>query len=94
MEKEITLREFLAVFCADIDIFLLQDEKQEKDNDKVYTASEIREHLHKSFDKFTTLPDTHPGLFDTGLFSSLSESFLSQQGYSEKQILQIRELKK
>ncbi len=30
-QGETTLRELLALFCADIDIFLLQDEAQEND---------------------------------------------------------------
>ena len=41
-QSEITLRELLALYCADIDIFLLQDEAQENDLDKMYSKEEIR----------------------------------------------------
>ena len=88
-----TLREFLACFCADIDIFLLQDEAQQKDNDKLYTAEEIRGQLFKSIDKFTSLPNVSPALFDVPLFSTLSEKLLINMGFSAKEIKAIQKQK-
>lgn len=81
-----TLREFLAIFVADIDIFLLQDESQTKDNEKIYTKEEIREQLHRTMDKFVNLPIIHPQIFDVPLFSALSYKFLKNAGFSEKEI--------
>jgi hypothetical protein len=85
-KDDITLRELLAIFVADIDIFLLQDESQTKDNDKIYTKEEIREQLHRTMDKFVNLPIIHPQMFDLPLFSALSYKFLKNAGFSEKEI--------
>ena len=85
-KDDTTLREFLAIFVADIDIFLLQDKSQTKDNDKIYTKEEIREQLHRTMDKFVNLPIIHPQMFDVPLFSALSYKFLKNAGFSEKEI--------
>lgn len=84
--NETTLRELLALFCADIDIFLLQDEAQENDLDKMYSKEEIREQLHKSMRKFTTLPNIYPPLFDAPLFSILMDASLLDNGFSKREI--------
>jgi hypothetical protein len=55
--ESVKVEELLALFCADIDIFLLQDEAQQNDLDKLYTKDEIREQLKKSLIKFISLPD-------------------------------------
>ena len=85
-KDDTTLRELLAIFVADIDIFLLQNESQTKDNDKIYTKEEIREQLHRTMDKFVNLPIIHPQMFDVPLFSALSYKFLKNAGFSEKEI--------
>ena len=88
-----TLREFMALFCADIDIFLLQDKEQQKDNDKLYKSEEIRGQLFKSLDKFINLPNVSPELFDVPLFSTLSEKLLINKGFSKKEINAIQKQK-
>lgn len=84
--NETTLRELLGLFCADIDIFLLQDEAQENDLDKMYSKEEIREQLHKSMRKFTSLPNIYPPLFDAPLFSILMDASLLDNGFSKREI--------
>lgn len=92
-QKETTLRELLALFCADIDIFLLQDEAQKNDLDKVYSKEEIREQLHKTMHKFTSLHNILPTVYDVPLFSTLSEIALIKMGFSKKEIKDIKESK-
>lgn len=89
-QKETTLRTFIAMFCADIDLFLLQDEAQENDLDKLYTKEEIREQLYKSMTKFTSLPIVNPMLYDMPLFPSLTDSYLLQMGFSKKELKSIK----
>lgn len=55
--ESVKVEDLLALFCADIDIFLLQDEAQQNDLDKLYTKEEIREQLKKTLVKFISLPD-------------------------------------
>jgi|DEB0MinimDraft_6_1074348.scaffolds.fasta_scaffold267721_1 hypothetical protein len=51
-KQTITLAHVLAVFAADVDIFLLQNEEQTGDNDKEsFTHEEIRAQLHKTCEK-------------------------------------------
>ena len=88
-QSEATLREFLALFCADIDIFLLQDEAQENDLDKMYSKEEIREQLYKTIKKFTSLPNIHPSVFDTPLFSNLTQVALLEMGFSKSELESI-----
>ncbi len=85
-QNETTLREFLALFCADIDIFLLQDESQENDLDKLYTKEEIREQLHKTMDKFTSVFPVAPNFFDVPLFPALTRSALLASGFSKSEL--------
>jgi hypothetical protein len=87
--QDTTLREFLALFCADIDIFLLQDEAQEKDLDKFYSKEEIREQLHKTMDKFTTKLGVQSPIYDMPLFSTLSIEYLKKIDFSQREINQI-----
>ena len=68
-----SLEELLAIFCADIDIFLLQDEAQENDLDKVYTKDEIRQQLEKTLIKFTSLP-VKPKVYKIPLFPTLTKA--------------------
>lgn len=52
-----TLKHIVARVLADVDIFLLQDESQTKDNDKEYFhRNEIREQLMKTARKMYSLP--------------------------------------
>lgn len=54
LEKEdikFNLNYLLALVMTDIDIFLLQNEAQTKDNDKLYTKEEVREQLKKTLEK-------------------------------------------
>jgi hypothetical protein len=84
--EETTLREFMAHFCADIDIFLLKDESQENDNDKLYTKEEIRKQLHNSLHKFINNLKIEKAFYDIPLLPSLSDSFLRNAGFSEREI--------
>ena len=53
-EKHLTLKYLLAMTIADVDIFLLMDETQERDNNKEYfTREEIRHQLQKTLSKVT-----------------------------------------
>ena len=45
---KLTIKTLIALAFADVDIFLLQDETQTKDLDKVFTTEEIRNQLDKS----------------------------------------------
>jgi hypothetical protein len=85
-DNNITLREFLAICISDIDIFLLKDESQENDNDKLYTAEEIRNQLKSTMIKMTSFTFVHPDLYDVDLFSALSYKVLRNSGFSEKYI--------
>ena len=49
--SKLTIKTLIALAFADVDIFLLQDESQTKDLDKVHTAEEIRNQLDKSIFK-------------------------------------------
>ena len=94
-QSETTLRELLALFCADIDIFLLQDEAQENDLDKMYSKEEIREQLHKTMKKFTSLPNILPSVFDTPLFHNLTQVVLLEMGFSKSELESIdRQIRK
>ena len=53
-QQKVNLKFIIAHIMADIDIFLLQDETQTKDLDKVYTKEEIREQLHKTANKMVS----------------------------------------
>ena len=85
-EEETTLRTFLAMAMADIDIFLLKDETQENDKDKLYTKDEIREQLMNTMEKFTNLPMVHNGIYDVPLFPSLGQTLLENMGFSKSEI--------
>lgn len=53
-EQNVTLRWLLASLCADIDIFLLQNEDHTADNDQeFFTRDEIRAQLTASMEKFS-----------------------------------------
>lgn len=68
--KSISLEQLLCMFCADIDIFLLQDEAQENDLNKIYTKEEIREQLKKTLIKFNSL-SIEPKVYKIPLFPTL-----------------------
>lgn len=72
-EKNVTLEDLLILFCADIDVFLLQDENQENDLDKLYTKDEIREQLSKTLIKFNSL-SVEPNVYKIPLFPTLLKS--------------------
>jgi hypothetical protein len=71
--SNISLKDLLTIFSADVDIFLLQDEAQENDLDKLYTKDEIREQLEKTLIKITSLP-VDPKLYNIPLFPALSKA--------------------
>ena len=49
MQNElISIKNLIAITLADVDVFLLQDESQTKDLDKVFTTEEIRNQLHQT----------------------------------------------
>jgi hypothetical protein len=85
-QNETTLRELLAFFCADIDIFLLQDESQKNDLDKLYSKEEIREQLHKTMEKFTSVFPVHPMVLDVPLFPALTRIALLESGFSKSEL--------
>lgn len=45
----------LAMLCADIDIFLLMEDDQETDKNKMFTTEEIRNQLEKSMSKLANM---------------------------------------
>lgn len=89
-KQDTTLREFLAITMADIDIFLLQDESQKNDKDKLYTKEEIRSQLHATMEKMTNLPMINHGIFEIPLFSTLGEKLLENSGFSKSEIKRIK----
>jgi hypothetical protein len=91
MKQDTTLKEFLAIVMADIDIFLLQDETQTKDKDKLYTKEEIRSQLEATLKKVTNLPIIGRGVFEVPLFSTLSEKVLENSGFSKNEIKRYKE---
>jgi len=52
MDDLLNLESLLAFMLSDIDIFLLQNESQTSDNDKLYTKEEIRKQLSSTGGKF------------------------------------------
>jgi hypothetical protein len=68
--ESISLEKLLCMFCADIDIFLLQDETQKNDLDKIYTKEEIREQLKRTLIKFNSL-SIEPKVYKIPLFPTL-----------------------
>ena len=91
-KQDTTLREFLALVMADVDIFLLQDKAQENDKDKLYTKEEIRSQLHATIEKFTNLPIIGEGIYDLPLFSTLGEKLLENSGFSKNEIKRYKKL--
>ena len=55
MERGLSLKRLIVLLCADIDIFLLQEEDQKTDNDKTYTKEEIRSQLVQSSNKIVSM---------------------------------------
>jgi hypothetical protein len=51
----LNLRNLVAIILADIDVFLLQDETQTKDLDRIYDKNDIRNQLHKSGSKIVNV---------------------------------------
>jgi len=92
-EQNITLRGFLALCFADVDIFLLQDESQENDNDKLYTKEEIRNQLESTMYKMTNLPFIDSSLYHIDLFGALGHQILRNSGFSEKYIKSLEKNK-
>lgn len=54
-DSKLTIKTLIGLAFADVDIFLLQDESQTKDLDKVYTTDEIRNQLDKSIFKLVNI---------------------------------------
>lgn len=88
-----TLREFLQLVMADIDVTLLKEEDGETDKDKLYTKEEIRNQLRASLQKATSIfPMIGWQKFDVPLFPALGEKILERDGFSRKQIEKYKEL--
>lgn len=51
--NNLNLESLLAITMADIDIFLLKEEDQETDKNKLYSAEEIRHQLEETMIKMT-----------------------------------------
>ena len=83
--NETTLRDLLAVFCADVEVFLLRDESQKNYLDKFYSKVEILEQLEKTLIKMLNLP-INPKLYDVPLFSTLADYVLKKEGFSKSEI--------
>jgi hypothetical protein len=92
--EEVTLKSFIALIMADIDIFLLQEENQQTDKDKLFTTEEIRNQLEKTMIKFVSFPILHPMLYDLPLFEALSEKMLIENGFSKHEIKRLKQIKK
>jgi uncharacterized protein YjgD (DUF1641 family) len=92
-EQNITLKELLALCFADVDIFLLKDESQENDNDKLYTKEEIRNQLESTMYKMTNLPFINSSLYDIDLFGALGHQLLINSGFSKKHIKSLEKNK-
>ena len=92
-EQNITLKGLLALCFADVDIFLLKDESQENDNDKLYTKEEIRNQLKLTMYKMTNLPFINSSLYDIDLFGALGHQLLRNSGFSEKYIKSLEKNK-
>ena len=92
-EQNITLKGFLALCFADVDIFLLQDESQENDNDKLYTKEEIRNQLESTMYKMTNVPFIDSSLYHIDLFGALGHQLLINSGFSEKHIKSLEKNK-
>ena len=90
-ETQVTLKTFCSMLMADIDIFLLQEEDQKTDKDKLYTKEEIREQLHKSLKKCLTIKPLEM-LIDIPLFEALSREALRKAGFSERQISEYEKM--
>ena len=89
-ETVITLAYFLALSFADIDIFLLKEENQINDKNKLFTVDEIREHLVKTLKKMLDVaqqlnidinkplysPEDMIKKYPKGWFSKREEDFL------------------
>ena len=56
LERELlNLKNLVAIIMSDIDVFLLQDESQTKDLDRLYDKHDIREQLHNSASKIVNV---------------------------------------
>jgi hypothetical protein len=86
MKPYTSLRDFVALCMSDIDIFLLQDEAQENDKDKLFTVQEIRSQLKTTMVKMTSLANIHAGIYEVDLFGALSYRLLRDAGFSDKYI--------
>jgi hypothetical protein len=86
MKPYTSLKDFVALCMSDVDIFLLQDEAQENDKDKLFTVQEIRSQLQNTMIKMTSLDYIHSGIYEVDLFGALSYRLLRDAGFSDKYI--------
>lgn len=84
-EHELTLRELLAFFCADVETFLLLDEAQENYLDKLYSKEEIINQLENSLKKTLSISNFQK-VYDIPLFTTLTEFALKEEGFSNQEI--------
>ena len=54
-KTKLTPANLIAMTMADIDIFLLREDDQETDKNKVFTVDEIRHHLELTIKKISTV---------------------------------------
>jgi|SRR5690606_1033027 len=69
---EVTIETLLAMVMADIDIFLLQDDKQLNDLNKTYTTQEIRSQLENTLIKISKVFEQKQINRKTPLFKAIS----------------------
>ena len=90
--NQLSIKLLLALTMADIDIFLLQDEAQKKDLEKLHTKEAIREQLEKSMIKALSLFDNSPmaSFIDEPILPALVYKRLVDAGFSKKEIEMYR----
>jgi hypothetical protein len=88
-EHECTLRELLAFFCADVEVFLLRDESQENYLDKLYSKEEIINQLENSLTKTLSIYKFRK-VYDVPLFTTLAEFALKEEGFSNQEIQKVK----
>ena len=84
-EHELTLRDLLALFCADVETFLLLDEAQENYLDKLYSKEEIINQLENTLKKTLSISNFQK-VYDIPLFTILTEFALKEVGFSNQEI--------
>lgn len=88
---ESSLKDFFALTMADIDIFLLQNEEQTEDLDKVYTKEEIRSQLKNSLTKILNIFEDQMVNINLPAFPALKfYTAVHHPGVSDKELVSLR----